>query len=304
MDIRQLEAFIAVVEAGSFSRAGKLLHLTQPTISAHISAMEQETNVKLVVRTSAKVYPSKAGRLLYDYAKQIVSLRDEALDTVMKLSQVMEGTIVVAASSIPGHYYLPSLMQSFRARYPDISFELQITDSADVVHKVSRRRADLGFSGTMIENRNCVYQKFAIDHLVLIAPNKERFRRYQALGTFPVEQILHEPFINRELGSGTRRETETFFRVLGLNPEALNTVVAVPSTESILNMVSEGMGLAVVSQSACRDHCAFQKLLSFDLGGEMGDRSLYLVRHKRNILSPIAQVFYEFAKGYEDGADI
>ena len=63
MDIKELEAFVYVVENCSFSRAAELLHLTQPTISSHVSALERKLNIKLIVRTTKETYPSDAGKL-------------------------------------------------------------------------------------------------------------------------------------------------------------------------------------------------------------------------------------------------
>ena len=75
MDIKELEAFVYVVENCSFSRAAELLHLTQPTISSHVSALERKLNIKLIVRTTKETYPSDAGKLLYKYAKEILQVR-------------------------------------------------------------------------------------------------------------------------------------------------------------------------------------------------------------------------------------
>ena len=131
MDIKQLEAFVYVVETCSFSKAGELLHLTQPTISSHILSLERELNIKLIVRTTKETYPSEAGKLLYNYAKEILIMRENAIQAIQMFSQEMRGTITVAASTIPGQYYLPRLLQSFREKYPDIKFNIQMTDSAD-----------------------------------------------------------------------------------------------------------------------------------------------------------------------------
>ena len=111
MDMKQLEAFVYVVETCSFSKAGQLLHLTQPTISSHISALERELKIKLIVRTTKETYPSDAGKLLYGYAKEILNMRENAIQAIQVFSQEMRGTITVAASTIPGQYYLPKLLQ-------------------------------------------------------------------------------------------------------------------------------------------------------------------------------------------------
>ncbi len=81
---------------------------------------------------------------------------------------------------------------------------------------------------------------------MVITPNQPRFRAYQACG-FPVEQLLEEPYISREPGGGTRVETEQFVQQLGVNPARLKIAVEVRSTESLKKMVSEGVGLAVLS---------------------------------------------------------
>ena len=196
MDIKQLEAFVYVVETCSFSKAGELLHLTQPTISSHILSLERELNIKLIVRTTKETYPSEAGKLLYNYAKEILIMRENAIQAIQMFSQEMRGTITVAASTIPGQYYLPRLLQSFREKYPDIKFNIQMTDSADVVDRVTTRSAEVGFSGTEIDAPKCVYREFADDRLVVITPNEPRFRQYVGKG-FPIRQLREEPFISR-----------------------------------------------------------------------------------------------------------
>ncbi len=297
MDIKQLEAFVYVVETCSFSKAGELLHLTQPTISSHILSLERELNIKLIVRTTKETYPSEAGKLLYRYAKEILVMRENAVQAIRMFSQEMRGTITVAASTIPGQYYLPKILQSFREKYPDIKFNIRMTDSTDVVDQVTARSAEVGFSGTEIDAPKCVFREFADDKLVVITPNEERFRQHVGKG-FPVRQIREEPFISRESGSGTRRETEAFLRELGIRVSELKTAVEVRSTESIIKMVSEGMGIAVLSRSACEDYQQFGKVLAFDFDNITLRRKLYIIKHKNSILSPIGQVFYDFAKNY------
>ena len=99
MDIKELEAFVYVVENCSFSRAAELLHLTQPTISSHVSALERKLNIKLIVRTTKETYPSDAGKLLYKYAKEILQVRENAAIALRNFSQEMKGTISIAASA-------------------------------------------------------------------------------------------------------------------------------------------------------------------------------------------------------------
>ena len=295
MDIKQLEAFALVVENNSFSKTASQLHLTQPTISAHIASLEKELKLKLIVRTTKEIYPSDAGKLLYAYAKQILDLRSAALQAVEQFSREMRGTVTLAASSIPGQYYLPKLLQGFRSRYPDISFNLQMMDSSAVIEAVASHSAEIGFCGTMGDVGKCLYEEFARDRLVIITPNTPEYQAYLATG-FPVQKIVHESFISRESGSGTRRETESFLREMGVDVADLRIAVEVPSTENIKQMVSEGLGIAVISRSAAESMS--DKLLAFDFESVSLRRSLYLVRHKNAVLSPIAEAFYSYAREF------
>lgn len=297
IDMKELEAFVSVVDRGSFSRAAEALYLTQPTISAHVAALERKLNIKLLVRTTKEIYPSDAGNLLYDYAKEILRLRTSAVQAIKAFSHEMRGSISVAASTIPGQYYLPKLIQGFRAEYPDISFSVQLLDSTEVAEQVAGRKTEIGFTGTIISLSKCVYQPLAEDRLVIITPNTPRYQAYQSTG-FPVRQLTREAFISREAGSGTRMETESFLKEMGVNAKDIRIAVEVRSTESIKQMVSEGLGIAVISKSACEDYCQFKKLLAFNFDSVNLRRKLYLVRHKNSILSPIAQAFYDYAASF------
>ena len=106
LDMRELEAFAAVVEQSSFSKAAKVLFLTQPTVSSHIASLEKKLDTRLLIRTSRTVCPSDAGRLLYDYARRILDLRTQATEAIAAFSREMRGTIHIAASDPPGQYYL------------------------------------------------------------------------------------------------------------------------------------------------------------------------------------------------------
>ena len=294
IDMKELEAFASVVEKGGFSKAAEALFLTQPTISAHVASLEQKLGVKLLVRSGREVYPSDAGTLLYGYAREILRLRTSAVEAVEAFTKEMRGSICVAASTIPGQYYLPRLIQSFRSRWPDVTFNLRILDSREVAGQVEGREVELGFTGAAIPLPKCSYEPLCEDQLVLATPNTPRYRSYSAAG-YPIRQLSKETFIRREPGSGTRIETEAFFRELGIDSRRLSAAVEVRSTETIREMVAEGLGVAILSKSACGDFAQFGKLLTFDLGSPALRRRLYLVTRKGAILSPVAQTFHDFA---------
>lgn len=293
MELRQLEAFSYVVETGSFSRAAELLGVSQPTVSAHVAALERELGLTLIARTTREAGPTEAGRLLFEYAGRMLALRRQADEALRRFATDLSGTVVVAASTIPGRYFLPRLLSAFQKRYPDVKVDLRITDSAGAARQVTEREAELGFCGTRPGGK-CVAREFANDFLVLVAPNLPRYRAYWKQGV-SLRRVAQEPFVVREEGSGTRRETELFLRAMGVDPSQIKIAAQASSNEEVERLVEEGLGVAILSKSAAEER---EGLLAVELPGVRIRRKLYLLRRKNSVLSPSAQVFYRFAEGF------
>ena len=100
MDIKQLEAFCMVVRQGSFSKAARVLGVSQPTVSAHISTLEKELGCELLIRTSNSILPTDKGATLLSYAQGIMSLRQKAMEELSREDSRYTGSITIAASSV------------------------------------------------------------------------------------------------------------------------------------------------------------------------------------------------------------
>ncbi len=293
MDFKQIEAFASVMEQGSFSKAAEALYLTQPTVSAHVSLLEKELGTQLLQRGSKQLEPTEAGLVLYTYAKKLLATRDEAVDAVaQKINSVH--VITLATSTVPAKYYLPKLMTEFRAIHPDIIFDLIEGDSTKAEEVLLAGKADLGFVGYKPESKRCAAAPFAHDQLVVITPNTEYYRNLG--GKFTADMLMNEPYVSREKGSGTRIESESFLRQLGIDPEKLNTVVETRSTESVKRFVSQGVGISIASKAASEDYLEFGKLLCFDFEPMSPKRQLYVIRLRNITLSKGAKDFFEYVK--------
>ena len=119
MNLKQLEAFVQVAEGGSFSKAAKELYLTQPTISAHISALEKELNARLFIRNTKEVSLSEDGKDLYRHAKQIIDIEKKIEERFGAKGPDARQCITIAASTIPAQYLLPRVLLKFSERYPE-----------------------------------------------------------------------------------------------------------------------------------------------------------------------------------------
>lgn len=289
MNLKQLEAFVQVAEKKSFSKAAQAMFLTQPTVSAHISALEKEFHKRLIIRNTKGVELSADGNRFYDYAKQVVLMVEEMMQEFGNEKILGEQSLVkIAASTVPTSYLLPNILAKFRKSYPEEKIQIIEGDSASVIEQVALRNVDIGFTGTEIPNKYCEFVPFYEDDLILITPNTEHFL-HKKEGADVLEWILKEPLILREEGSGTRKETEKILQKFGVSISELNVAAIVENPEAIKRSVSNGMGISILSALSASDAVVNGSVLGFSLGEMVGKRQIYVVYNHNFHLTPGAE---------------
>ena len=297
MNLKQLEAFVQVSESGSFSKAAKELFLTQPTISAHISSLEKELNVRLFIRNTKEVSLSDDGKDLYRYAKQITDLEKAIEDRFYMDSDDGKHFITIASSSIPAQYLLPKVLMCYRERYPKEQIKIMETDSSEVVTQVVDHMVDVGFTGTVLEKKHCKYIPFYKDELAVITPDTPEYRILKEQNRDDIDWIKRKPLILREEGSGTRKEAEKQLKNAGISMEALDIVASIANQETIKKSVKQGMGITVLSRLAAEDE---DGLLIFPIPGADEGRDINLVYNKNYQMTRSADRFIRIVKEVYD----
>lgn len=295
MNLKQLEAFVEVAESESFSKAAKKLFLTQPTVSAHISSLEKELDVRVFVRNTKEVALSEEGQKLYRYARQILDLTDEIREEFGRERENDKNCIVIAASTIPSQYLLPEILAKFNEKYPGEQLKLSEMDSAQVAEQVAAGKADIGFTGTVLEKKHCQYIPFYKDHLVIITPDLPKYRELQKREE-EIFWIQDEKMIMREEGSGTRKEAEKQLRHLGIRTERLNIIASIANQETIKKSVMQGMGISILSSLAAKDEVEEGQMLAFPIPQADEGRDINLVYNKNRTLSRSAERFIKVVK--------
>ena len=296
MNLKQLEAFVQVAEGGSFSKAARELYLTQPTISAHISSLEKELNVRLFVRNTKEVSLSDNGKDLYKYAKQMVDLQGKIEEHFGMKKDSGKHCITIAASTIPAQYLLPKVLMCFNEKYPEEQFKIKETDSAQVVTQIVDCMADVGFTGTVLEKKHCKYIPFYKDELVIIAPNTEKYRRFQEECPNDISWLKREHVIMREEGSGTRKEAEKQLRSAGVNMVDLEIIASIENQETIKKSVRQGIGVSILSRLAATDEAKAGQMLIFPIPGADEGRDINVVYNRNYELSRSAERFIKIVK--------
>lgn len=289
MRLEYIESFISVVNCKSFSRAAKQTFLSQPTISTHIKHLEAELGVQLLVRSTKDVVLSEAGLIFYPYAVRLLETEKEALAQLGKRESEVQGTVTVAASSVPCNYVLPQFFKYSQKLYPELHFRLSEGDSDNVIQSVLRFEADLGVGSIMGSNDKCLYIPLIQDQIVLVTPNTEEYRSLN--GRFPAERLVKETFVVREPGSGTKKATESIERSLGLHDKPLRTALEVESSEMVKRGVEQGLGVAFISNFAVAEDIAQGRLLKFEFPEVKTSRQIYLMYHRDRVMThPVSSV--------------
>ncbi|MBW1645748.1 MAG: LysR family transcriptional regulator [Deltaproteobacteria bacterium] len=292
IETRHLEIFLAIWELESFSRAAEQVHLTQPTVSGHIKALEEQFRVRLFNREGRRVTPTRAGRLLYPYARKIIALQQQALQEMVLFVGEEKGTLEIGGSTIPGAYLLPPAIGRFKSGKPAVKVLLKIGDTAAIAEAVAAGELELGMVGAVFPQANLVYDPCLVDELVLVtAPDSELAARESIT---PAE-LQHYPMIIREKGSGTRETLEEALQRQGAPPLSRFHVIAeMGSTEAVRQAAKAGVGAAVISRLAVREDLRQGLLAAPRLTGLDLQRQFYLVRAKNRTLSPLAADFHRF----------
>jgi DNA-binding transcriptional LysR family regulator len=291
MDLRQLEIFCKVVELGSFSKAGEAIYLTQPTISEHIKSLEDHLDARLLDRMGREVIPTKAGEILYSYAKKILELRIEAKQVLENFSGKLSGDITIGGSNIPGEYVLPYLLGKFKDNYPNISICLKIGDTKEIIDQVINNRIEMGIVGAKIQDRRLQYSEFIKDELILVVPS---FHPWKSKTSIRPEELKDQPYISRERGSGTRMTIEKALHDSGINLNTLKVIAEMGSTEAIRQGIKAGIGISILSKRAVEDELKLNMLQEVNIQGLKLVRHFYTVSHKGRTKSPLLEAFIGF----------
>lgn len=294
MEFKQLEAFVAVVEYNSFSEAARRLYLTQPTISAHIRALEAELNSRLIIRTTKKLTITTRGYQLYDCAVQMLNMRNHLVD---EFAGTKRKIIDIGVSTIPSSYLLPDLLSAFGQQVENVYFHSWQSDSAGAIQRVLDGSVDLSLTGQKTEEETCCFIPFCHDTLVIATPVNEHFFKLKSRGASFMD-FMEESFILRETGSGTRKEMDRFLESHGISSSDLNVVARMNDLESIKKSIVNGLGISILSARSAVDLEKTKQILLFPLEESAYTRTFYIVYSKNRILKPHVKQFIHFVKNY------
>ena len=293
MDLWQLKIFTSVVEHQSFSKASEVVNLSQPTVSTHIKELEDHFQCRLLDRLGKTTEPTKAGRILYKYAKQLLTIKDQTEVAMFDFLGQTRGELCIGGSTIPAGYILPKVMGPFMKAFPDVSLSLNTGDTQQIIHMVKKGRVELGIVGARTEDPAIVQEELLSDEMKVVVPHDHPWAEKTSI---PCLDLFTQPFISREKGSGTWQSILTSMDDAGFDSGKLQPCITMGSSISVIQGIMNGLGISILSTIAVEDYVKHNQLAALSVEGLDLHRFFYLTFHARRVRSPICEKFTEFAK--------
>ena len=223
-------------------------------------------------------------------ARRLLNFAREIPSAIERFKGVDEAVLRIAASSIPGEYLIPAALPHLIRRYPGLKITLTQGDSRQVHEWIMSELVEYGVVGGHFTGEGLEFKPLGKDEIVLVAPGGHR---WSGAGPIRLEELLGEPFVVREAGSGTGQNTVAALRNAGIATEALRETAILGSNHAVTRAVIAGVGVSFVSAVSVENELAQGSLVRVPIEGITITRQFFLVKRKGRELSPAAKAFSE-----------
>jgi DNA-binding transcriptional LysR family regulator len=290
LDVNQLEVLVAVANEQSFSRAAQALHRTQPAISQAIRRLESELGEPLFDRSSKDGTLTASGRVLLEYAQQMLNLRKNAHTAIRELKDLQHGKLSLSANEYTVMYLLP-VLAVFRARHPHIKVEVKRSLASRIASEVLGRGVEIGVVSFKPTEPAIASMPVVMDELTLIVAKDHPLAEKE---TVSVRELGAESFIAHNVASPYR---ERVVRTFEKYKTPLNISMEMPTLEAIKRLVEQGMGVALVPRLTAEAEIKRGQIAALTVPEMRFERRLQLIYRRGASLSHAAKAFLRVAKG-------
>ncbi len=265
MNHSQLRAFHAVAAAGSFTRAAEVLHVSQPTLSSHVKALERGYDAALFRRSSREVALTGFGRALYEITRRYFAVEAEAQRLLATARGLVGGSLCIAADS---PFAAVPLLAGFSRRFPGVRVTVEFSNSAQIHKRVLAGMCDIGILPQVEHGKHIHSVSYMNDRLVVFVAKGHQWAQRRSIR---LEEMADQTLISREPGSTTRAIFENAMLKQGVKPAAM---LEMGSREAVREAVAAGLGTGVVSQSEFGFDTRLHKLLVADVRLEVVESAI------------------------------
>ncbi|HDZ88708.1 MAG TPA: LysR family transcriptional regulator, partial [Nitrospirae bacterium] len=274
MEDHKLKAFCLIVETGGFSRAAKEKFMTQSAMSHLVKNLEDEFGTQFFHRQGSAVIPTPAGRVFYEHAKQILERYKKMEDDIYALIQKVKGTVYIGASQTAAAYLLPQVFYSFTKVHPEVRMELLVSSTEKTIDNLLEGKIDLAIVEGTVKKSSVSLEEIAEDEIVIIASDDNPL---SGKSIVTPGDLISQPFIMPEKGSGIREFIEDFLHTSKINPKDIKVSMTLGSTEMIIHMVQAGIGISFASKWTVFEAIKEGSIKLLKISGKKLRRKFYLM---------------------------
>jgi DNA-binding transcriptional LysR family regulator len=294
--LNQLTSFLAVAREGSVSTAAQKLFVTQPSISAAVSALAKEVGVELIERDGRGIALTPAGEALRPFAADVLGLIEEGKLAAREAADSSERRLRILAVATAGEFLLPALLKSFGALHPEIDLVLEVANRATLFERLLAHDADIAIAGRPPDDDRIAGEVFLKNELVLIAAPDDPLA---ATRTVAPERLAERTWLQREEGSGTRQLVSEFLAEHELSPKTLT----LGSNGAVKQAVQIGLGVSLQSRIAVGYELEAGTLAEIKVRGGLPQRDWYALRPAAVPPRPSVQEFLRYLKDKQNTMD-
>jgi len=293
INLSDLQAFLFAAEAGSFSAAGRKMHLSQPAISQKIDSLEKRFGSKLFMRQGRSVRLTDAGQTLLPIARELLTATHRLEEIMASLQGELIGEMNLGCSTAAGKYLLPGLIARFRCQFPKVRINVLVSSRDTVMNQLVSGELTFGISSKQIEHRELEYQDFFTDEIILIVSANHPWANYRLI--YPSD-LLEEPLILREEASGTYEVLMKCLQSHDISPDMLKIGMVLGNAEAIVMAVGEGIGVAFISRVAAERDIELGRVVEVQVEGMRMHRNIYMARNLRIPGTRAQAAWWEFVR--------
>lgn len=287
-----LQTFLAVVDAGNYTAAAELLHMSQPAVSQQIRALEEQLgNVRLFRRVGQRMVPTHAGEELLVVARELVTLAENAEQNIRALRGQVAGRVVIGCTPNSGEHLLPTLLSTFHTLFPTVMLTVHVAPSDVLLEALSTHQVALLLIEEQQRRRGWESQLLGSEDLTLFVPHNHPFLE-QAQVT--PGMLRDQPLVLPRLGSPLRRTIEDGLRRRGVSATDLRIALEADSLTMIVQGVRHGLGLAFVPATLCNSADGMRNVA---LTGAPLQQEWYVLRVRERSAPRAAQELFSFLTG-------
>ncbi|MFS0724529.1 LysR substrate-binding domain-containing protein [Paenibacillus sp. 1P07SE] len=287
MNLQQLKVFVLTVKLKSLSLVAAELQIKQPTVTFHLNKLQEYCGVPLFITQSYHVLQlTEEGRALYRYAQQVTALTDDMHAMMEGYRQQPGGVIAIGSTHTPATYLLPPLLKAYKKDHPAVRIALEVKTAPVLLDKIRHYELDCGLvSFDKLEDSELEVTASLQDDLILVCPPGHPLLAEDELTP---ERIAAYPFVSHETESVSRRLIEGWAAQHGVK---LSLAMEVSSTETMKEMIRSGLGVGILSELSVQRDIGQGRLVGRSLPGASFGRRIFLVHHKKKLLSPAMHRF-------------